>query len=115
MRAIVGVQQIEQGRVHVLGLPAGSPELRFRMAYTTQAPSVYGDLTVRENLRYFARLLGYGDAPVDEAIELVALGADADRVVNRLSGGQRARAALATALVGRPEVLVLDEPTVAPR
>ncbi|HSC73069.1 MAG TPA: ABC transporter ATP-binding protein [Gaiellaceae bacterium] len=112
MRSIVGVQRIERGAVSVLGLPAGAPELRSRVAYTTQAPSVYGDLTVRENLRYFARLLRAGDAQVDDVIETVGLAEDADRVVNRLSGGQRARAALATALIGSPEVLVLDEPTV---
>lgn len=96
----------------MLGEPAGSPLLRRRVAYTTQSPSVYGDLTVRENLRYFARIL---DAPrhgLDEAVETVGLAADADRVVNELSGGQRARASLASALLGRPEVLVLDEPTV---
>lgn len=112
MRSIVGVQRIERGVVKVLGLPAGDPELRARVAYTTQAPSVYGDLTVRENLRYFTRLLGGGAAGADDALETVGLTEDADRVVNRLSGGQRARAALATALIGDPEVLVLDEPTV---
>jgi ABC-2 type transport system ATP-binding protein len=112
MRAIVGVQCVDSGRVLVLDEPAGSPPLRRRVAYTTQAPSVYGDLTVRENLRYFARILGAPRQRVDEAVETVGLGADADRVVNELSGGQRARASLASALLGRPEVLVLDEPTV---
>jgi len=112
MRAIVGVQRVESGQVLVLGERAGSPPLRRRVAYTTQAPSVYGDLTVRENLRYFARILGAPRQRVDEAVETVDLGADADRVVNELSGGQRARASLASALLGRPEVLVLDEPTV---
>ncbi len=112
MRAIVGVQRVESGQVLVLGERAGSPPLRRRVAYTTQAPSVYGDLTVRENLRYFARILGAPRQRVDEAVETVDLGADADRVVNDLSGGQRARASLASALLGRPEVLVLDEPTV---
>jgi ABC-2 type transport system ATP-binding protein len=82
------------------------------VAYTTQAPSVYGDLTVRENLRYFGRLLDADDPALERAIEAVRLGDDADAVVNRLSGGQRARASLATALLGSPEVLVLDEPTV---
>jgi ABC-2 type transport system ATP-binding protein len=112
MRAIVGVQRVDSGRVLVLDEPAGSPPLRRRVAYTTQAPSVYGDLTVRENLRYFARILGAPSQRIDETLETVGLTADADRVVNELSGGQRARASLASALLGRPEVLVLDEPTV---
>jgi ABC-2 type transport system ATP-binding protein len=112
LRSIVGVQRIESGSVLVLGIPAGAPELRRRVAYTTQAPAVYGDLTVRENLRYFARLLRLGKRELDEAIQAVRLGDDADAVVSRLSGGQQARASLATALLGAPEVLVLDEPTV---
>jgi ABC-2 type transport system ATP-binding protein len=112
MRAIVGVQRVASGQVLVLGEPAGSPALRRRVAYTTQAPSVYGDLTVRENLRYFARILDAPRQGLDEVVETVGLAADADRVVNELSGGQRARASLASALLGRPEVLVLDEPTV---
>jgi ABC-2 type transport system ATP-binding protein len=112
LRAIVGVQRIESGSVRVLGLPAGSPSLRRRVAYTTQAPSVYGDLTVRENLRYFGRLLNMDEPALDRAIEAVQLNTDADSIINRLSGGQKARASLATALLGRPEVLILDEPTV---
>jgi ABC-2 type transport system ATP-binding protein len=112
MRAIVGVQLIESGLVRVLDQPAGSPTLHRRVGYTTQAPSVYGDLTVRENLRYFARILGVGNDRAVHTIETVGLQDDADRVVNRLSGGQRARASLASALLGDPEVLVLDEPTV---
>ena len=112
MRAIVGVQQVSSGQVHVLDEPAGSASLRRRVAYTTQAPSVYGDLTVRENLRYFARILDVPRERIEDAVETVGLAADADRVVNALSGGQRARASLASALLGRPEVLVLDEPTV---
>ena len=110
MRAIVGVQIVAGGSVRVLGEPAGSPSLRSRVAYITQAPSVYADLTVRENLRYFARVLGVGG--VDRAIETVGLESHADAVVDRLSGGQKARASLATALLGTPDVLVLDEPTV---
>ena len=57
MRAIVGTQVVESGSVLVLGSPAGTPSLRRRVAYTTQSPAVYDDLTVRENLDYFARLL----------------------------------------------------------
>jgi ABC-2 type transport system ATP-binding protein len=112
MRAIVGVQRIESGSVRVLGVEAGSPPLRSRIGYVTQAPSVYGDLTVRENLHYFARVLGVGPDAVDEALVTVALEDFAGRVVNGLSGGERARVSLATALLGSPDVLVLDEPTV---
>jgi ABC-2 type transport system ATP-binding protein len=112
MRALVGVQIIESGRVEVLGEPAGTPRLRRRVGYLTQAPALYSDLSVRENLRYFARVLGAGQARIGEVIETVSLGEHADRVVGDLSGGERARASLATALLGEPELLVLDEPTV---
>jgi ABC-2 type transport system ATP-binding protein len=112
MRAIVGVQLVEAGSLTVLGLPAGAPELRRRVGYVTQAPSVYADLSVRENLRYFARIL---DVPLDRiagTIDLVDLRPQADQVVRTLSGGERSRVSLATALLGEPDVLVLDEPTV---
>ena len=112
MRCIVGVQIVESGMVAVLGEPAGSPSLRRRIGYVTQAPSVYDDLTVRENLRYFVEVLGAPRSSVDEAIRTVDLGGHEDQVVRTLSGGERARVSLATALLGRPEVLVLDEPTV---
>jgi ABC-2 type transport system ATP-binding protein len=110
LRSVVGVQRVEAGTVTVLGHAAGTAALRSRVGYMTQAPSVYGDLTVRENLRFFARILGAGD--VDGVIERVSLQAERTRVVNRLSGGQRARVSLAAALIGSPDLLVLDEPTV---
>jgi len=112
IRCIVGVQVVESGTVSVLGEPAGSPQLRARVGYVTQAPSVYGDLTVRENLAYFASILGASPGRVEEVVETVGLGEAEGRLVNRLSGGQRARVSLATALVNEPDVLVLDEPTV---
>jgi ABC-2 type transport system ATP-binding protein len=112
IRSIVGVQRIASGHVTVLGKAAGSRSLRRRVGYMTQAPSVYADLSVRENLRYFARIVGAPRARVDDVIETVALAAFAGRVVGRLSGGQQARVSLASALLNDPEVLVLDEPTV---
>lgn len=112
MRAIVGVQVVTSGEVDVLGLPAGDKRLRSRVGYVTQAPSVYDDLTVTENLRFFARILGVTGDEVARCIDAVDLGSRAGQVVGRLSGGERSRASLAVALLGRPELLVLDEPTV---
>jgi ABC-2 type transport system ATP-binding protein len=112
MRCTVGVQIVDSGTVDVLGEPAGSPSLRRRVGYVTQAPSVYDDLTVRENLRYFVDVLGAPRSGVDDAIRTVNLSAHEDQVVRTLSGGERSRVSLATALLGRPELLVLDEPTV---
>ncbi len=112
MRCVVGTQRVSAGRVRVLGLPAGATPLRSRIGYLTQSPSVYADLTVRENLRYFASVLGVPRARVDRAIATVALTDIAGRLAGKLSGGQRARVSLAVALLGEPELLVLDEPTV---
>jgi len=112
MRAIVGVQIVESGTITVLGEPAGTASLRWKVGYMTQNAAVYGDLTVRENLRYFARILDAAPESVDEVLETVDMTSFAGRVVNKLSGGQRARVSLATALIGKPELLVLDEPTV---
>ncbi|MBI1376152.1 MAG: ATP-binding cassette domain-containing protein [Frankiales bacterium] len=112
MRSVVGVQVVESGSVTVLGEPAGSRGLRSRVGYVTQAPSVYADLTVAGNLRYFATILGAPRSEVDRVLEAVDLTREADRLVGRLSGGQRSRVSLATALLDGPEVLVLDEPTV---
>jgi ABC-2 type transport system ATP-binding protein len=112
MRALVGVQIVQSGTVTVFGEPAGSKQLRDRIGYVTQAPSVYDDLTVAENLRFFGRVLGVPAGDVDRCIEAVDLVDRRDVVVGNLSGGQRSRASLAVALLGRPELLVLDEPTV---
>lgn len=112
MRAIVGVQVIQSGTITVLGAAAGSPELRSRVGYVTQAPSVYGDLSVRANLDYFAAVLGAGRHAASDVLHQVGLHEQADQRVDRLSGGQLSRVSLAAALIGEPALLVLDEPTV---
>ena len=112
MRAIVGVQQVRNGEVTVLGEPAGSADLRHRVGYVTQAPSVYEDLSVRENVRYFGTLYGMRSAECEAAIADVGLADAAGQLARNLSGGQLGRVSLACALVGRPEQLILDEPTV---
>ena len=112
MRCLVGVQKIRSGSVRVFGEEAGSAGLRHRIGYLTQAPSVYADLSVSENLRFFSRVLGVGPEAAQQALDRVDLRRQADQVVSSLSGGQRSRVSLAAALLGSPDVLVLDEPTV---
>ena len=112
MRAIVGVQVLAGGRVTVLGRAAGAAELRRRVGYVTQAPSVYLDLSIEENLRYFATIVGADRERIAQTIATVGLGGHEGRVLASLSGGELSRVSLATALLGQPELLVLDEPTV---
>jgi ABC-2 type transport system ATP-binding protein len=112
IRAIVGVQVVRSGTVTVLGEPAGSRALRDKIGYVSQSPSIYQDLTVLENARYFAAIAGVGAAAARQAVRDVGLASAADQLVGNLSGGQRSRASLACAIVGDPPVLVLDEPTV---
>lgn len=112
MRAIVGVQVVSSGRVTVLGAPAGSSALRSKVGYVTQAPSVYEDLSIDANLRYFARLYGVPRERIARVVEMVGLSEHSTKLVRNLSGGQRTRASLASALLAEPRVLILDEPTV---
>jgi ABC-2 type transport system ATP-binding protein len=112
MRSIVGVQKVQSGTVAVLDDPAGTRVQRRRVAYDTQAASVYGDLTIRQNLLYFARIIGAPASDVDRVIGQVNLADQAGQTVDSLSGGQEKRVSLAVAMLGDPELLVLDEPTV---
>jgi len=112
MRCIVGAQRLTGGTLQVLGMPAGAKELRSRIGYVTQAPAVYDDLTARQNLQYFARILSVGNDDVTRVLKEVDLTRQAGQVVGSMSGGQRARVSLAVALLGDPQLLILDEPTV---
>jgi ABC-2 type transport system ATP-binding protein len=112
MRSIVGTQIVESGTITVLGHPAGSPVLRHRVGYVTQDPTIYSDLRVVDNVRYFAALYGAPSSSADRAIDDVGLLDHANAYCGNLSGGQRTRVSLACALVSQPDLLVLDEPTV---
>jgi len=112
MQAIMGLVRPASGHVTVLGETAGSKALRPQIGYVTQSPSVYLDLTVRENLRYFGAIAGTSTAREDRVARDVHLNEHAGQLVASLSGGQRARVSLAVALLGHPRLLVLDEPTV---
>jgi ABC-2 type transport system ATP-binding protein len=112
MRAIVGTQAISGGTLQVLGKPAGSAVLRRKIGYVTQAPAVYADLTVQQNLAYFATIVGSGKASVAQVLKHVDLQDHAGQLVGSLSGGQKARVSLGIALLGDAELLILDEPTV---
>ena len=113
LRSIVGVQIVAGGTVNVLGMPAGSPMLRRRIGYATQNPAIYADLTVSENLRYFAAVVGAPLSDVDRVITATGLTSHANQVSGQMSTGELSRASLAVALLGSPELLVLDEPTAS--
>ncbi len=112
MRSLLGVQAITGGSARILESSAGSPSLRGRLGYMAQSSAVYLDLTVEENIRYFAGVLVQPLTEVARVMDVVALTSFSHRIVSSLSGGERARVSLGVALLGSPPVLILDEPTV---
>ncbi|MEO7617823.1 MAG: ABC transporter ATP-binding protein [Candidatus Saccharibacteria bacterium] len=116
IRAIVGRQKYTSGKITVLGSSAGTESLRHEVSYMTQEASVYSDLSVKDNLSYFATMCGIHRknqaSEIERLLGLVDLMPQAKQVVGSLSGGQKQRLSLAIALIGRPKLLVLDEPTV---
>src|SRR6187551_2327230 len=89
MRSVVGTQIIAKGTVTVLGRPAGSAELRHRVGYVTQNPTIYDDLRIIDNVRYFGALYGTDAQAANEAVVAVGLEDHRTALCGNLSGGQR--------------------------
>jgi len=111
IRMLVGLLVPDRGSIRVLGHAMPDLAVLGRIGYMTQAAALYPDLSVEENLRFFAAISG-AEGAVDDALDFVDLAPRRKSVVSQLSGGMRTRASLACALVHRPQLLLLDEPTV---
>jgi ABC-2 type transport system ATP-binding protein len=113
IRLLTGMTRATAGRAEVLGVTMPSRSNLARIGYMTQSDGVYPALTVAENARFFAAAYGViGDEPVTDVLGVVELAERRQVIAGTLSGGQRRRLSLACALVHRPRVLFLDEPTV---
>jgi ABC-2 type transport system ATP-binding protein len=117
IKALVGALRPSEGEVRVLGLNPlkDRAELRRRVGYMPQPPALYEDLPARANVEFFGAAHRVADLrkKIEEVLELTDLTARADDAVYKLSGGMKRRVSLACALVHRPQILFLDEPTAA--
>ena len=111
IRSLVGLVAPEQGTVTVLGRRMPQLAVLARVGYMTQQAALYPDLSAEENVRFFGAIHGRENG-VREALEFVELWDRRTSVVSTLSGGMRTRCSLACALVHKPDLLLLDEPTV---
>ena len=116
IRCLLGMEKLDSGQVEVLSTPMPNRKVLAKIGYMGQSDALYEYLTARENLRFFANLLGLGKEKTQEKIvqvaDLVQLTPHLEKLVSKFSGGMKRRLSLAIALLNDPEVLILDEPTV---
>jgi len=116
IKSLLGIVRLDRGEVYVLGFRAPTRHILRHVGYMPQEPAVYYSLTVEDNLRFFGRLYGLDGSTlsraVDDVLNLLDLEEWRKVLVESLSGGLQRRVSLAIALLHKPKLLLLDEPTV---